>query len=439
VTGNTKGGDATRKRTAGTPLPGPIAVVLTDAGGEPVAGATVTFAVTAGGGTIEPASVTTGADGVAEAAWTLGTAAGANRATATTADLADSAVVFEATGEAGAIARLVAVTAGPLAGTAGQALAARLVVRATDVHDNPVADAAVAFRVTHGGGSVAPSTATTGETGEARVTWTLGPAAGANGVSATSAGVDAPVTFTAAASAPTPPPPTVTTFFSDGFETASGWESDGLWNRSMLQNLRNKALPLYVRLAPGDTSEGRLPAPRSGSYAFWYGDPATGNYIGGPAATDALHSGGASARSNSGFLFSPEIAIPEGAAHAVLRFDSWFEVEGASLFANNPYIDADVMAVEVIDVATGDAIARRTLNPDDLPSPGGVPADAPLTSAGFDKAPAWRGVALNMSAARGKRVWLAFYFSTVGQSRNGFRGWIVDNVRVTDQPVNGNE
>ena len=432
-------GAATLVGTAGSPLPAPIAVVATDADGNPVSGATVTFAVTAGGGEIEPASVTTGPDGVAEAAWTLGTTAGANSATATAADLADSTVVFEATGEAGPVARLVAVTTGALAGRAGQALATRLVVRATDAHDNPVADAPVTFKVTRGGGSVAPSTATTGESGEARVTWTLGPAAGANAASATSAGVDTPVAFTATASAPTPAPPTVTTFFTDGFETASAWESDGLWNRSTLRDIRNKALPLYVRLAPGDASEGRLPAPRTGSYAFWYGDPATGNYIDAPAATDVLHSGGTSAGSNSGFLVSPEITIPPGAAHAVLRFDSWFEVEGASLFADNPYIDADVMTVEVIDVATGDAIAWRALSPEDLPSPTGVPADAPLTAAGFDKAPVWRGVALNMSAARGKKVWLAFYFSTVGQSRNGFRGWIVDNVRVTDQPIGASQ
>ncbi len=53
-------------------------VLVHDAAGNPIAGATVTFAVTSGGGSVNPATTATLANGQATAAWTLGTTAGAN-------------------------------------------------------------------------------------------------------------------------------------------------------------------------------------------------------------------------------------------------------------------------------------------------------------------------------------------------------------------------
>ncbi len=54
------------------------AVIVTDAGGNPVSGVDVAFAVTAGNGTVIPTTVTTGANGIATVtSWTLGNA-GAN-------------------------------------------------------------------------------------------------------------------------------------------------------------------------------------------------------------------------------------------------------------------------------------------------------------------------------------------------------------------------
>jgi hypothetical protein len=422
--------------TVGAALAEPLAVEVTDADGNPVAGARVDFSVDGGGG-IAPAFVTTNADGVAAATWTLGTAVGVNSATATVDGLPDSPLTVEVIGVAGPAERLVPVTSGTLAAPAGQALSTPVTVRATDAYGNPAADATIEFRVTAGGGSIAPATATTDETGEAHATWTLGPA---TGVQRATAGVPhvaaATVPFAATATAPTPPPATITSFFADGFESeAAAWERDGLWNRSSLADIVNTALPDYVRLAADDESAGRLPAPRSGSYAFWYGDPETGNYLGAQATPDAPRSGGTSVQGSSGLLQSPPITIPADASHAILRFESWFEVEGASLFADNPYLDADVMRVDVVDAQSGDILAWRALSPDDIPSPNGVDADAPYTSAGFDRAPVWRTVDVNVSAARGRTVWLVFYFSTVGESRNGFRGWVIDDVRVTDEPI----
>ena len=81
----------------GTPVPQPLAVRVVDASNEPVAGITVTFAVTTGGGTITGASATTGADGIATAgSWTLGNVLGSHTVEASAPGL--SKVTFSATG-----------------------------------------------------------------------------------------------------------------------------------------------------------------------------------------------------------------------------------------------------------------------------------------------------------------------------------------------------
>ena len=70
-------------------------------------------------------------------------------------------------------------------------------MRIADANGNPVAGAQVTFVVASGGGSVTGATQTTGADGIATVGgWTLGTAAGANTLTASSTGV-ATVTFTA--------------------------------------------------------------------------------------------------------------------------------------------------------------------------------------------------------------------------------------------------
>jgi hypothetical protein len=64
-----------------------------------------------------------------------------------------------------------------------------------DSGGNPVAGVGVTFTVTAGGGSAAPSPVTTGSNGIAATSWTLGPAAGGNELTASSSVGD--VTFTA--------------------------------------------------------------------------------------------------------------------------------------------------------------------------------------------------------------------------------------------------
>jgi len=84
---------------AGATLPKAFTVRVVDANGLPVAGASVSFAVTAGGGNLGGLGsrvVTSNGDGLAEVTLTLGAAAGGNTVTATAGGLAP--VVFTATG-----------------------------------------------------------------------------------------------------------------------------------------------------------------------------------------------------------------------------------------------------------------------------------------------------------------------------------------------------
>jgi hypothetical protein len=70
-------------------------VKVVDGAGHPIAGVTVSFAVTAGGGTADPASGVSGDDGIVTTTWRLGTT-GEQALQATSPEVAGAAVVFTA-------------------------------------------------------------------------------------------------------------------------------------------------------------------------------------------------------------------------------------------------------------------------------------------------------------------------------------------------------
>jgi hypothetical protein len=86
---------------AGTTLPAPLIVKLTDVYGNAVPGTTVNFEVTGGGGSLSAATATTGANGQAQVTWTLGSIPGPNTARAWMGTLGP--VVFQATGLSGGV------------------------------------------------------------------------------------------------------------------------------------------------------------------------------------------------------------------------------------------------------------------------------------------------------------------------------------------------
>ena len=193
----------TQSATAGTTVTTPPSVRVTDAGGNPVSGVTVAFAVATGGGSVTPVTVSTNASGIATlTSWTLGNTAGPNSVSATVSGLAGSPVTFNATGTIGAASILVAQSATSQSSTISSAVSAPPSVKVTDAAGNGVSGVSVVFTLASGGGSISPAspaTIVTNASGIATLTsWTLGVAAGANSVTAASAGLTgSPITFAA--------------------------------------------------------------------------------------------------------------------------------------------------------------------------------------------------------------------------------------------------
>jgi len=185
--------------TVGTAVAIPPAALVTDQFGNPVAGTAVTFAVTGGGGSITGASAISGADGMAAVgSWTLGNTAGANSLSATAAGLNGSPVTFTATATAGTATQAAINAGNGQTAIAGQVVTTSPSVLVRDAFNNPVPGVSVVFAVASGGGSAAGGTALSNASGIASVTsWTLGTSAGSNTLTATVAGVGAPLTFTA--------------------------------------------------------------------------------------------------------------------------------------------------------------------------------------------------------------------------------------------------
>lgn len=170
---------------------------VTDVGGTPEQGVTVTWSVVSGGGSIT-ASSTTNAAGLASASFTLGQVAGPQRARATAEGVGGAPATFSVTAVAGAATQLKKSTGDGQTGWAGSPLPIAYAVTAQDPYNNPVAGVTVAWAVTAGGGSLSAPSSVTAASGAATVIHTIGNAAAAQSVTATVAGLTgSPVTFTA--------------------------------------------------------------------------------------------------------------------------------------------------------------------------------------------------------------------------------------------------
>ncbi len=171
--------------TVGTAVGTLPSIVVKDAGNNTVTGVTVTFAVSTGGGSISGASAASNTSGIATVgSWVLGTMAGANTLTATSAGLAGSPLVFSATGVAGVAAHATLLDYETQVVTVGQPNPLRPGVIVSDAYGNPVPSLAVTFSIATGGGSVTGGSTSTDNSGIARLgSWTVGAAAGSNSIS----------------------------------------------------------------------------------------------------------------------------------------------------------------------------------------------------------------------------------------------------------------
>jgi len=222
------------------------------------------------------------------------------------------------------------------------------------------------------------------------------------------------------------------TVFTEAFETESGWTYDGFFHRQQnTQILNSNYTAQYVNLAPNDNTNGYIPTAYEGMYAAWYGDVTTGSFIGVASEGQSIGSGGTGQSSNMGYMMSPVIELT-GLTQASLSFWSWFEIESV-----NPNESGfDIMEIYVHEVG-GTEVSLGRLNPYSDPILDDRAA-LPFTSGGFNKAPLWTYVEYDLSDFVGKTIKLKFEFRTVDSLYNGFRGWLVDNVLVTDKaPLKG--
>jgi adhesin/invasin len=185
---------------AGTVLPAPLVVKVTDQFGNPIEGVTIAW-TPEGGGSVSETSDVTDAQGLSSVTRTLGPTAGPQTTLASSdAGLAGSPVIFNHTATPGNASGVQIVSGNNQSAPPRTTLPEPLVVRVVDEDGNPIPSAAVTWVVTAGGGSVDPATGTTSTDGQTSTSWTLGSSTGTNTVKAIVSGVgEAEFTATAGA------------------------------------------------------------------------------------------------------------------------------------------------------------------------------------------------------------------------------------------------
>jgi uncharacterized protein (TIGR03437 family) len=205
TSGNNQAGNA------GEVLPLPMAVEVTDAGGNLLSGAPVTWEVISGVATLTQASPTTDNNGRASARVTLGQQPGSVQIR-----------VRSGTGTA-TFAHTVALSATNLAiaggnnqtAVVGQAFAAPISVRVVDAQNRPVPGASIAFQVTSGSAAL-PATGITDANGVASVQVTAGQTPGPVAIQASLSNLSQ--TFTLTVRTPGP------SFTANSFVNAAGYQ-----------------------------------------------------------------------------------------------------------------------------------------------------------------------------------------------------------------------
>lgn len=397
-------------------------IVIRTANGTVMRNVPVSWTVTAGGGTVAPedpatrncgtfaltANTTTSDTGRAGICWTMGPTPGANAATATPS----------AGGDAPAGVTFTPASIGFSA----------LAIKAT-----PVVALTCPAVATHTGADQSPCSASASDPAHAiglgplPVSYSPSPVNAVGPYAATATYTATSLYNAASASA------SFAVEFADGFEAALAWTTGGLWNRSTLKTgggapIVNVALPDYVSAPPGEFPGGLLPSPATGTYAAWFGAPADGNYL--PGVGGPLGGGGTSATAISGTVVSSAISVTSNPTQTVtLAFDTWWEIESVNPSA------FDIMTIAIEDVSAATVTALGSLNPATDPTAPTNRAKLPYTSGGFNAPPVWMPVSVNLDDYRGKTIRVRFSFDTRDPLYNGFRGWVVDNVRVFTSPA----
>lgn len=204
---------------------------------------------------------------------------------------------------------------------------------------------------------------------------------------------------------------------------AGGWQADGFWHLQANPQHQHIAADLYnyTALYP---DMGYLPYANSGQHAWWYGQSRTGTYLGWPYPAQDPLSGGAGTAANSGSLTTPQIDLT-GTDTATLSFWTWWEVESVD---PNWF---DLMQVSVSPDGTN-WTELGYVNPTYEVFAGSW---MPYSSGGVGQIGNWVKPKYDLTPWAGKKVYLRFTFDTDDILYNGFRGWLVDDVKVTDRKI----
>jgi len=153
---------------------------VVDQNNNPVVGARVTWAVATGGGSLTQTPNVggiTNAAGLDTATWTLGSTVGAQTVTAAVAGVGSITFTATATTVGGTAATIRIISGNGQVGRSAQVLPLPLVVEVRDASGNTLSGISVTFTqdpVMNPAGFTSPTPVTTGATGQASVTWTLG-------------------------------------------------------------------------------------------------------------------------------------------------------------------------------------------------------------------------------------------------------------------------
>jgi hypothetical protein len=218
--------------------------------------------------------------------------------------------------------------------------------------------------------------------------------------------------------------------FFDNFESGvSSWTLDGQFN--LITNAQN-----YSVLNPGINptlvtlpDNGHLPSAFSGNHMCWFGETATGTFIG--AGWDTIYqepkNGGTSAEPQMGSFISPAIDLT-GVSHAQFSFKTWWEIEG---------VDVDFYDLMQIEISTDNGVSFQPIGRGAINPLNDVDGESwkPYSSGGLGEPGVWLNQLFDLSPWVGNMIHLRFRFDTVDALYNGFRGWFIDDVSVTSDPL----
>lgn len=213
-----------------------------------------------------------------------------------------------------------------------------------------------------------------------------------------------------------------TLFFDDMESGAGNWTATGQWH----VQASPEAVSISSDINPALVSLpdfGNLPSAYSGESVWWYGSADDGTFLDDWTLADqTAKNGGWSDTINYGELVSEAIDLTTSEA-ASLRFWSWWEIEG---------VDVDRYDLMNVYITTDDGLTWNEvvgMNPiNDVDGE----AYKPYSSGGLGEVGQWIHTEADLSAYVGNTIKVKFYFDTVDEKYNGFRGWLLDDVRVTN-------